>query len=117
MPFYPTDANLQAAAETAFAADSANYPSGYPTPYYSGGNGGGMGYALRLAAEYQLTPHVAVGGRFDLERSDYYSPNSALVYMRYQFNPVFNPTSAAEPDKTLFEVLITVLWSPLCRLF
>jgi hypothetical protein len=54
---------------------------------YTGGPGSGIGYALRLAAEYRLTPYLAVGGNADLERSAYYAPNSIFFYLRYLFKP------------------------------
>ncbi|MBS1186601.1 MAG: nrfG [Burkholderiaceae bacterium] len=93
MPFYPTDASLQAMAAGNFAVGPQNYPAGYPTPFYpADNNGGGFGRALRLAAEYQLTPHLAIGGVIDIERSSYYAPNSFMLYLRYQFEPVYRPT-------------------------
>lgn len=78
MNYYPTDTALQDEAATGHSV-------------YSGGSGGGFGHALRLAAEYQVTPHLAVGGRYDEERSDYYAPNSILVYLRYLFQPHLEP--------------------------
>lgn len=83
--FYPTDPGLQALA-TATAAGGL-FPKGYPQPIYGGGTGGGYGYGLRAAAEYRLTPNFALGGRFNMERSAYYAPNSLLFYLRYMFNP------------------------------
>jgi tetratricopeptide (TPR) repeat protein len=83
--FYPTDPGLQALA-TATAAGGL-FPKGYPQPIYGGGTGGGYGYGLRAAAEYRFTPNFAFGGRFNMERSAYYAPNSLLFYLRYMFNP------------------------------
>lgn len=83
--FYPTDPGLQALA--AAKAAGGLFPRGYPQPIYGGGTGGGYGYGLRAAAEYRLTPNFALGGRFNMERSAYYAPNSLLFYLRYMFNP------------------------------
>lgn len=83
--FYPTDPGLQALATT--VAAGGLFPKGYPQPIYGGGTGGGYGYGLRAATEYRLTPNFALGGRFNMERSAYYAPNSLLFYLRYMFNP------------------------------
>ena len=83
--FYPTDPGLQALA--AAAAAGGLFPRGYPQAIYSGGTGGGYGYGLRAATEYRLTPNFALGGRFNMERSAYYAPNSLLFYLRYMFSP------------------------------
>ncbi|MDO9011787.1 MAG: cellulose synthase subunit BcsC-related outer membrane protein [Gallionella sp.] len=83
--FYPTDPGLQALA--AAAAAGGLFPRGYPQAIYGGGTGGGYGYGVRAAAEYRLTPNLALGGRFNMERSAYYAPNSLLFYLRFMFNP------------------------------
>lgn len=83
--FYPTAPGLQALAAAAAAAGL--FPTGYPQAIYGGGTGGGYGYGVRAAAEYRLTPNFAFGGRFNMERSAYYAPNSLLFYLRYMFNP------------------------------
>lgn len=72
MDYYPTDSALQNSSDPDFRV-------------YKGSSGGGFGYALRLTSEYQATPHLAVGGRLDIERSNYYEPNTFLVYLRYNF--------------------------------
>ncbi|MDO8349971.1 MAG: cellulose synthase subunit BcsC-related outer membrane protein [Gallionella sp.] len=83
--FYPTDPGLQALA--AAAAAGGLFPKGYPQAIYGGGTGGGYGYGVRAATEYRLTPNFALGGRFNMERSAYYAPNSLLFYLRYMFSP------------------------------
>lgn len=83
--FYPTRPDLQALAQT------APLPAGYAAPRHEGGNGGGFGHSLLAAAEYRLTPHLAMGGRFSVDRSDYYNPNSLLVYLRYFLEPRTEP--------------------------
>ena len=88
MNYYPTDNALQNSSAPGFNV-------------YSGGSGNGTGYALRLAAEYQATPHLAVGGRIEVERSAYYEPNTLLLYLKYalkpQLEPVNFPPSAVKP--------------------
>lgn len=83
--FYPTRPDLQARAAT------APLPAGYTAPRYASSQGGGVGHSLLAAAEYRLTPHLALGGRFSLDRSDYYNPNSLLVYLRYFLDPRVEP--------------------------
>ncbi len=90
-PFYPTDPVLQARA--AFGA----LPTGYTQPIYSAGNSGGFGYSLRAATEYRANPHVALGGRFSMDRSAYYAPNSVFFYLRYLFKPETGPVKL-RPD-------------------
>lgn len=80
-PFYPTDPALQA------RAPAGVMPSGYTQLIYPGSNGGGTGYGLRATAEYRSTPQLAIGTRFNMERSAYYAPNSLLFYVRYLFQP------------------------------
>ncbi len=90
-PFYPTDPVLQARA--AFGA----LPTGYTQPIYSAGTSSGFGYSLRAATEYRATPHVALGGRFSMDRSAYYAPNSVFFYLRYMFKPATGPVKL-RPD-------------------
>ncbi len=90
--FYPTDPGLQA-----LAGSRLLFPSGYNQPIYPGGTGGGFGYGLRGMSEYRVTPNFAFGGRFNIERSAYYAPNSILVYLRYMFNPETGPVKL-KPD-------------------
>ncbi len=71
MPYYPSDPALQLAAGD---------------PQFLGGNGRGRGYSIGGALEYRVGPHLFVGGRFDVDRSAYYTPNSALFYARFMFD-------------------------------
>jgi tetratricopeptide (TPR) repeat protein len=87
--FYPTDSALQQAAGN---------------PVYAGGpSSKGTGHSLMAACEYQATPRLFAGGLFAIDRSDYYAPNRALVYLRYSFDhagaqPVFMPPEPMEPS-------------------
>ena len=93
MAYYPTDSALQS---DAVKSGNSNDPGFYP-----GGPGGGTGYSLRLATEYQLTPHLAVGGNFMMDRTAFYTPNSTFIYFRYQFHahsePVLFPPKVVKP--------------------
>jgi tetratricopeptide (TPR) repeat protein len=84
--YFPTDPALQA-----IAAAGPNFASYYSQAIYPGGNGGGFGYGLRALAEYRMTPNIALGGRFSIDRSAYYAPNALLMYMRYMFKPETGP--------------------------
>lgn len=77
MSFYPASTELQ----TQGVANTATM-----TPVYTGGNGQGTGYSLGGAMEYRFTPQLFGGGRFSIDRSDYYTPNFAIVYLRYLFD-------------------------------
>ncbi len=91
-PFYPTDAALQARA-----AAGPNFPPGNNLAIYKGGVGSGFGYGLRGSTEYRVTPEFVLGGRFSMERSAYYAPNSVLMYLKYMFNPETGPVKL-KPD-------------------
>lgn len=85
--YYPTDAALQ-------AADPRTY---------GGGPGTGTGYSGMAAWEYQATQKLFFGGLFSVERSDYYAPNRALVYLRYSLErpaaqPVYFQPLPVEPS-------------------
>ncbi len=76
-PYFPTSSALQAAA-------------GNPT--YQASSGPGSGYSAIAAWEYQVTPHLFVGNRLEIERSPYYAPNSMIFYLRYALD-----RAAAQP--------------------
>jgi hypothetical protein len=82
MAIYPTSAALQDQAQA-----GPRFPGFLDDATYVGGNGGGLGYAFRAVAEYRVTPHLILGGRINIDRSDNYNPNSVLVYLRYTFKP------------------------------
>ncbi|RFC36800.1 MAG: Tetratricopeptide repeat-containing protein [Candidatus Nitrotoga sp. SPKER] len=93
MPYYPTDSALQ--------NDAVNSGNGIDSGFYPGGDGGGKGYSLRLATEYQITPHLAIGGYHNMDRTAFYTPNLTFVYLRYLFKahsePVRFPPITARP--------------------
>lgn len=77
MPFYPTSPTLQAQA----AANSA-----IMNPIYTGGTSFSTGYWLGAAVEYRITSHLIGGITGEIDRSTYYTPNFAVVYLRYMFD-------------------------------
>lgn len=90
--FFPTDSVMQAQAVLTPV-----------TPVYAGGPSHGTGFSLKAAWEYQVTPKLLAGGLFSIDRSDYYAPNRALIYLRYSIDhpaaqPVFMPPEPMEPS-------------------
>ncbi|CAG9932266.1 cellulose synthase subunit BcsC-related outer membrane protein [Candidatus Nitrotoga arctica] len=93
MPYYPTDSALQ--------SDAVHSGNSIDPGFYPGGDGGGKGYSLRLATEYQVTPHLAIGGYYNMDRTAFYTPNLTFIYLRYLFKahsePVRFPPITARP--------------------
>lgn len=81
-PYYPTDAGLQAQAET-----NAGLNPVLPAPSYAGSSGTSLSYTLQGALEKRLAPNWFVGGGFRLDRSPYYTPNVFQLYLRYELKP------------------------------
>lgn len=76
-------------ASASYEKDMLYYPLEAPAvsnPVYTGGNGHGTGYSLGGSLEYQIAPKLFAGGRLQIDRSEYYTPNFALLYMRYLFD-------------------------------
>lgn len=82
MPFYPTDPALQAQAVANTSLSTATY---------TGGPGHSTGYSIGGAIEYRLTPRLFGGGRLQIDRSLYYTPNFAIFYLRYMFDGQSGP--------------------------
>jgi hypothetical protein len=70
MPYYPTDPSLQSLGN----------------PVYTGGYGHGSGYSVGGALEYLIAPQLFGGARFGIDRSAYYTPNFASLYLRFAFD-------------------------------
>ena len=73
--YYPLDPLLQAAA--------AN-------PLYAGGAGSGGSLSLSGVAEYHSGTHWSFGALIDVDRSQYYAPNTIAAYLRYNLVPMTN---------------------------
>lgn len=78
--FYPNDPALQALAL------GMPLPPGYEAPVYAAESGGGSGVSLRGALEYRIATHWTLGGSFELDRSEFYTPNFFSSYLRYDFD-------------------------------
>ncbi|BBI99541.1 hypothetical protein FGKAn22_12340 [Ferrigenium kumadai] len=94
--YYPTDPAMQAQAV-------ALAPTTFVTPVYTGGPSSGRGYSLRGAWEYQVDRQLFAGGLLAIERSQYYAPNRAMLYLRYSLDqpaaqPVYFPPLPVEPS-------------------
>ncbi len=85
-PYYPTDPALQAQAGN---------------PYYSSSSGSSIGYSAVAAWEYQVTPSLFVGNRWEMERSPYYAPNSVMLYLRYAFDHNAAMPALLQPEAVL----------------
>ncbi|KWO49547.1 cellulose synthase subunit BcsC-related outer membrane protein [Burkholderia territorii] len=74
--FYPTFANQRAAQEAAGLV-------------YAGSSTRGVSfsYGVNGIVEYRVNPHLSVGAQLHVDRSHDYAPSSALVYLRYAFDP------------------------------
>ena len=68
--FYPTDPGLQAAAMS---------------PFFEASSGGGLSFSAYAAIERQVTPHLVLGGKLDLDRADFYEPTVLMLYLRHVF--------------------------------
>lgn len=84
-PFYPTNDALQTMAA------ASPLPPGYTRPVIDASSGSGVGYSLKAALEYQILPDYFLGGSYDLDRSQYYAPNSMLIYFRHVFQDWLRP--------------------------
>lgn len=63
-------------------------------PYLSSGQsdtGGGFGYSLQAALEKRVSERWYLGASFDLQRSDFYTPNHFMFYAKYTFNDRWQP--------------------------
>ncbi|CAM5210481.1 Cellulose synthase operon protein C [Castellaniella defragrans] len=85
-PYYPLP-DLLALSSGAWAAAGGTPASVMADSVSSGGCGGGFGYSVRIAGERRLNGHWVVGAAFEMQKSQDYSPNRAMLYLRYNFEP------------------------------
>lgn len=78
--YHPTDAALQSRAAAQAAAND------FAPPVHEGGGGGGVSGSAAGAIEYRLTDAWSIGARFELDRSEDYSPDTVGLWFRYRFN-------------------------------
>lgn len=58
-------------------------------PYLSKGSsstGGGIGYSLQAALEKRISKHWYLGLLTDIQRSEFYTPDHFMFYLKYTFN-------------------------------
>jgi Tfp pilus assembly protein PilF len=79
--FYPDDTALQSGAEHALL------PSGYSTPYFSGYHSTGFGFSAYAAGERKVGNSWLLGFALDMDRTDFYHPTTAEIYLRHAFAP------------------------------
>ncbi len=75
MLFYPTSPTLQAMVNPVTM-----------TPIYTGGPSRGTGHSFGGSVEYRFTPRLFGGALGQIDRSAYYTPNYAILYLRYMFD-------------------------------
>lgn len=96
--FYPNHPGLQ---QQAIDIEGATGVS----PFYEAGTGGGLSHSLTGNLEYQLNKHWYVGLSVNLVRSETFSPNQGLLYLRYHFGgynlPVARPPAPPTPYMNL----------------
>ncbi|MFZ6754689.1 cellulose synthase subunit BcsC-related outer membrane protein [Undibacterium sp. Dicai25W] len=87
--YYP----LVSADQTSLELFAAANPKVSINTTYAGQTHTGIQYKLAGAAEYLLSPHFALGGRMSVDNSGDFTDASALVYLRYTFEPKRGPVS------------------------
>lgn len=86
-PYYPNSPADQAELEQLAAANPAiNIQTSYP-----GQSRTAFAFKFGGAAEYQLTPHLFLGGKLSADNSGDFNDTSAALYLRYSFEPRNSP--------------------------
>ena len=85
--YHPADAALQAAAEAQAIAN------GLAPPVHAGGHGGGFSVAAAGSIECNITEGWTLGARFQVDRSEDYSPDTIGLWVRYRFGGAGEPWS------------------------
>ncbi|MFZ6643390.1 cellulose synthase subunit BcsC-related outer membrane protein [Undibacterium sp. TC4M20W] len=81
--YYPNSAADQAELEQFAAANpTINIQTSYP-----GQTRTAFAFKVGGAAEYQLTPHLFLGGKISADNSGDFNDTSAALYLRYSFEP------------------------------
>ncbi len=91
--------------------DAADYFPGRPDlqqqarnqgiePVHAGGRGSGANFSWRVATEYRLAEHWAVGASLSQDRSAFYEPDFVQIYLRRSFSfsrsPLYVPPRPVE---------------------
>jgi Tfp pilus assembly protein PilF len=86
-PYHPTSTALQTAATAQAAAN------GLAPPVHAGGHGGGFSLAAAGSVECNFAEGWALGARFQVDRSEDYSPDTIGLWIRYRFGGSGEPWS------------------------
>lgn len=78
--YFPGNAALQAQAQS-LGND----------PVHAASASSGFGRSLRGVIEYEAAPNLILGAQLSLDRSAYYAPTTALVYLRWFLGPAHSP--------------------------
>lgn len=54
---------------------------------HQGESSQGVGYSLNGMVERRINNHLVIGAALNLQRSEDYSPNRGMLYLRYYFEP------------------------------
>ncbi len=84
--YYPLPGLIEAPLG-ALSAQGVSAAGALAESRFSPSSGRGTGYYLRLAAERRLSDHWVLGGAFEVQKSEDYSPNRAMLYLRYTLEP------------------------------
>ncbi|WP_277624193.1 cellulose synthase subunit BcsC-related outer membrane protein [Undibacterium sp. TS12] len=85
--YYPNSPLDQAELEQFAAANpTINIQTSYP-----GQSKTAFAFKLGGAAEYQLTPHLFLGGKLSADNSGDFNDTTAAIYLRYSFEPRKSP--------------------------
>ena len=88
-PYFPTDSNMQALANAAYAsAASRGIIGSGNSATYAGQTSTSMAYNVGAAGEYQVAPQLFLGGSADFNNVTNYRQWGAGVYLRYSFYPM-----------------------------
>lgn len=82
--YFPTDSQYQQLALSRAAIMDR-------VPVYAGESSNGLSYSLSGEFEYRLTPHWYLGGSLSIDRAEFYQPNFAQFFIRYDFAPNIHP--------------------------
>ncbi|WER47315.1 cellulose synthase subunit BcsC-related outer membrane protein [Cupriavidus sp. WKF15] len=104
-PYFPTDANAQAAANAAVALAKANNLTSLNSAVYPGQSKTGIAYNLVGTVEYQAAQQLFVGGLLGIDNARDYRQWYAGMYVRYALQrqtdpigfPPVPPRSAVAP--------------------
>ena len=87
-PYFPTDSNMQALANAAFATAASRGIISSNAATYPGQTSTNMAYNVGAAGEYQIAPQLFLGGSADFNNVTNYRQWGAGVYLKYSFYPI-----------------------------